>query len=286
MDFDLSQYLAERKAWVEEKLESVLPKADGATPDVLAAAMAHALKAGGKRLRPILCMAAAESVGAEPRSVLTAAAAVELLHNYTLVHDDLPCMDNDTLRRGQPTVWKQYGETIAVLAGDALLTLAFGVLAEQSEIRPGTAAALVKELAAASGSGGVIGGQVEDIRFAGSPSRPLLEYVFQHKCADLFRAACRIGGIAAGADAEQLDALSEYANRLGFAFQIQDDLLDAQQAKDDTKPELSCLDIMSAEQAYGWAQQHTDAAVAALGKLPGDTRAMAAIAVQLMSRKN
>ena len=285
MDFNLKQYLAERKAWVEEKLESVLQAAGETVPEELTAAMSHALKAGGKRLRPILCMAAAESVGANPRSVLTAAAAVELLHNYTLVHDDLPCMDNDVLRRGQPTVWKQYGENIAVLAGDALLTVAFGVLAEQPEIRPGTAAALARELAAAAGAAGVIGGQVEDIRYAGSPTRPLVEYVFQHKCADLFRAACRIGGIAAGADVWQLAALSEYASHLGFAFQIQDDLLDAQQAKEDAKPELSCLDIMSVGQAEQWARQHTDTAIAALENLPGDTRAMSALAVRLMSRK-
>ena len=145
MAFDLNAYLAERKQRIEAALFAALPDGNRCRQP-LADAMAHALKAGGKRLRPILCLAAAESVGGDSEPVMPVACAVEILHNYTLVHDDLPCMDNDTLRRGQPTVWYRFGEGIGVLAGDALLTFAFEWLATFPESRVGVTAALVGEL--------------------------------------------------------------------------------------------------------------------------------------------
>ena len=284
MAFDLKGYLAERKERVERALFALLPDG-GVCRQPLADAMAHALKAGGKRLRPILCLASAESVGGDPEAVLPVACAVELLHNYTLVHDDLPCMDNDTLRRGQPTVWHRYGEGIADLAGDALLTLAFETLAAFPEPRPGVAAALVRELGRAAGALGVIGGQVEDIGYDGHPTRALIESVFQHKTADLFKAACRMGGIAAGAGEGHLEALGRYADHLGFAFQIQDDLLDAGEAKKDERPELSCLDLMTAGEAEAWAGEETRAAVEALAALPGEVEPLRALAEGLQGRR-
>jgi len=283
MTFDLQTYLAERKRLAEGALFACLPSAE-TRPAILAEAMRHAVLAGGKRLRPILCLAAAEAAGGTAAEALFPACAVELLHTYTLVHDDLPCMDNDLLRRGQPTVHAKYGEALGVLAGDALQTLAFETLARTPEKRPGTAARLVAELASAAGGGGVIAGQVEDILFAAAPTRDIIDYVFQHKTADLFRAAIRLGAIAAGASEPALARLSVFADGLGFAFQIIDDLLDASEAKSDTKPELSCLDVMTEAEARDWAAQHTSQAVDALIGLPGDSAPLAALARDLLSR--
>lgn len=283
MTFDLDSYLAARRALVETRLFACLPSED-TRPDILSQALRHAVLSGGKRLRPILCLAAAEAAGGRAEAALFPACAVELLHTYTLVHDDLPFMDNDLLRRGQPTVHAKYGEAVGVLAGDALQTLAFGTLARTPEPRPGTVAALVAELASAAGAAGVIGGQVEDIRLAAAPTRAVIDYVFQHKTADLFRAACRLGALAAGASADGLARLSAYADGLGFAFQIIDDLLDAKEARADDKPELSCLDVMSEAEAREWAAAHTRRAVGALHGLPGETAPLAALAENLLSR--
>jgi geranylgeranyl diphosphate synthase type II len=283
MTCDLRTYLSARKALVERHLFACLPAPD-ARPAPLPEALRHAVLSGGKRLRPILCLAAAEAAGGAAEAALFPACAVELLHTYTLVHDDLPCMDNDLLRRGQPTVHAQYGEALGVLAGDALQTLAFETLARTPEARPGTVARLVAELASAAGAAGVIGGQVEDIRFAGAPTRAIIDYVFQHKTADLFRAAARLGAIATGAPETDLVRLSAYADHLGFAFQIIDDLLDAGEAKADDKPELSCLDVMSEAEARDWAARHTRQAVEALAGLPGDTAPLAALAEDLLTR--
>lgn len=283
MPFVLETYLADRKRAVEEHLFASLPAAE-TRPAILVEAMRHAVLSGGKRLRPILCLAAAEAVGGSAEDARYAATAVELLHTYTLVHDDLPCMDNDLLRRGQPTVHARYGEAIAVLTGDALQTLAFDMLANTPERRPGTVARLVKELAAAVGFAGVIGGQVEDIRFAAAPTRDVIDFVFQHKTADLFKAACRLGALAAGGDEDAVDKLSRFADALGFAFQIIDDLLDAPTASSDAAPELSCLAVMSADEAHDWAHSLTAQAVAALDGLPGETVPLAALANHLLTR--
>lgn len=283
MPFVLETYLADRKRAVEEHLFASLPAAE-TRPAILVEAMRHAVLSGGKRLRPILCLAAAEAVGGSAEDARYAATAVELLHTYTLVHDDLPCMDNDLLRRGQPTVHARYGEAIAVLTGDALQTLAFEMLANTPERRPGTVARLVKELAAVVGFAGVIGGQVEDIRFAAAPTRDVIDFVFQHKTADLFKAACRLGALAAGGDEDAVDKLSRFADALGFAFQIIDDLLDAPSASSDTAPELSCLAVMSADEARDWARKLTAQAVAALDGLPGETMPLAALANHLLTR--
>jgi geranylgeranyl diphosphate synthase, type II len=281
MSFDLKGYLAERKALVETELFACLPPA-GTRPAEFSDAMRHAVLSGGKRLRPILCLAAAEASGGKADAALHAACAVELLHTYTLVHDDLPCMDNDTLRRGQPTVWAKYGEAMAVLAGDALQTLAFETLARTQP--PSVTPRLVIELAKAAGAAGVIAGQVEDIQFAGSPTRDIVNYVFQHKTADLFRAAVRLGGIAGGSSERDLERLSLYGNNLGIAFQVIDDLLDAQQASADDKPELTCLSIMSEAEARAYAKETTAAAIASLQDLPGNTAPLSALAENMLSR--
>lgn len=281
--FDIDSYLKERKSEVEKELFKCLP-AEGSCPELLVKAITHAVKSGGKRLRPILSLAAAEATGGRAVDAMMPACAVELLHTYTLVHDDLPCMDNDLLRRGVPTVHAKYGEAAAVLAGDALLTLSFEILARTPVENSTTMTVLVTELSKAAGAAGVIGGQIEDICFAGKATPETIHYIFEHKTADLFRAAMRLGAIAANASIDSLHRLSTYAGHLGFAFQIIDDILDADQATADDKPELSCLDIMPIDDARIWAAEHTRQAEEALEELPGETQPLVAMANTLLTR--
>jgi len=281
--FNLEPYLETRKAEVEEALFKCLPTAQDC-PEKLSSAIEHAVKSGGKRLRPILCLAAAEAAGGDRAPAVFPACAVELLHTYTLVHDDLPCMDNDLLRRGKPTVHVKFGEALAVLAGDALLTLAFETLAKTPVSKTGTMSSLVCELSRAAGAAGVIGGQVEDINFAGKASVDMIHYVFEHKTADLFRAAMCMGALSVESSQQIVSKISTYAGHLGFAFQIVDDILDADQAKSDDRPELSCLDIMSINDARVWAAEHTRQAVDALEEMPGSIEPLEAMAEMMLNR--
>ncbi len=225
---DLATYLRDRAALVEAALERLLPPA-GALPARIHEAMRYSTLGGGKRLRPILFLAAAEACGASPSGLLTPACSVELVHAYSLVHDDLPCMDDDDFRRGQPSCHRAFGEAMAVLAGDALLTLAFDVLARPI---PGVPEArqlrAVAELARAAGTGGLIGGQVDDLAAEG---RVLdideLQDISRRKTGALFQAAVRCGALLAGAGDAEIEALTGYAREFGLAFQITDDILDA-----------------------------------------------------------
>ena len=249
--FDLNNYLSERRSQVETALDRFLPDAD-TQPGVLHEAMRYAVFTGGKRLRPILCMAAAEACGGEADAALLPGCAVEVLHTYTLVHDDLPCMDDDDERRGKPTVHVAFGETNAVLAGDALQALAFELVGRTPSTNRWSASDFVKELAIAAGSKGVVGGQVADLGVAGRrPSTEEIAFIHEHKTADLFRAALRLGAMAANGSAERVKALGRYALALGLAFQITDDLLDAPTT--DTAPaEASYLSV--ADQASAQAE--------------------------------
>lgn len=200
-------------------------------PVTIHRAMRYSLLAGGKRLRPILCCAASEACGGTVRDALPAACAVELVHTYSLVHDDLPCMDDDDLRRGQPTSHKVFGEGIAVLAGDALLTAAFAVLSSARPKKRRTSAGLVAELARAAGSRGLIAGQVADLEAEGKePSEPALYFIHAAKTGMLLRAALKLGGMCGGGTEKQIAALDRFGFALGLAFQIQDDILDATQS--------------------------------------------------------
>jgi len=281
--FVLESYLETRKSDLEQRLLDALPPV-GSRPAILAEAMRHAVMTGGKRLRPILCQAAAEAAGGSCEDAAWPALAAELFHTYTLVHDDLPCMDNDLVRRGQPTVHAKYGEAIGVLTGDALQGLAFELLGRTPEKRPGVVAALVNELGRTSGASGVVGGQAEDIRFAGQADAATIAYVHQHKTADLFGAAMRMGAIAAGGTPASVGQLGTYANRLGIAFQIIDDLLDDGEARVGKRPELSCLQLWSQDQARQQAAIHTAAAIAALHGIPGPIEPLTALAEKLLKR--
>ena len=227
---DTQAYLRERLPQVERALEAALPPAE-APPGVLHAAMRHVLFPGGKRLRPALALAAAEAVGAPPERALPAAVAVELVHTYSLIHDDLPCMDDDDERRGRPSVHVAFDEATAVLAGDALLTAAFQVLVDDAdaESAPRRLAA-ARDLAFAAGSRGLVGGQIDDLRFDPADRDPAhIESVHARKSAALIAASIVAGAHLGGADAESIERLRRCGEAVGVAFQIADDALDAGQ---------------------------------------------------------
>lgn len=263
--FRLGDYIEEMRTRVDQALDGAMPP-ESEPPELLHRAMRYSVFPGGKRLRPVLCIAAAEACGGQPTDAMAPALALELLHTYTLIHDDLPCMDDDNERRGKPTVHVVFGEANAVLAGDALQALAFGVLAgaPARDARPYPAARLVAELALAAGSRGVVGGQVADIAATGMrPTAADVAFIHLHKTADLFRAATRMGALAAGADDRALAAMTAYGVHLGLAFQIADDLLD-RGAQGAQPQELSCLMICEHEEARQQAENHVAQALAAL----------------------
>lgn len=293
--FDLRAYLDERRRQVDQYLDQHLPPAS-ARPAILHEAMRYSLFGDAKRIRPILCMAAAEAVGGTAESALRPGAAIELLHTYTLIHDDLPAMDDDALRRGRPTCHIQFGEANAILAGDALLTMAFEWLADCPAPPPHSPGALVRELASAAGSQGVIGGQVEDIAAEGcAPDADLVDYIHLHKTADLLRAAVRIGAIAGGGSPAHVDALGNYGEKIGIAFQIADDLLNATSHRnalgknagtDAERGKVTYVAVYGIDESRRRAQALIASAHAALCKLPGDTNPLAAIADYIVARES
>ena len=211
---------------VEEGLLRELKKVP-AYDETLEKAMEYSLMAGGKRLRPVLLMAAADAVGKDGAAFLTTGCAIEMIHTYSLIHDDLPAMDNDDYRRGKPTNHKVFGDGIAVLAGDALLTLAFEVMLRQEGAAPETLVTVVSEMSRAAGPYGMVGGQVLDLEGEGRRlDLAALRKIHMGKTGALFCAAIRSGAILAGAKEEELAALTLYAERFGLAFQITDDILD------------------------------------------------------------
>ncbi|MEX2286312.1 MAG: polyprenyl synthetase family protein [Planctomycetaceae bacterium] len=214
------------RACVDARLEQYLAL-DADCPPRLRESMAYSLLGGGKRLRPILVLLACEACGGEIDAAMPAACAVEMVHTYSLIHDDLPAMDDDVLRRGRPTNHVQFGEAQAILAGDALLTLAFEVVAR--DVKPAaTAAACCRDLAAAAGACGMVGGQVADLEAEQSGATTLseLEAVHRRKTGRLLSSCVTVGARIAGADANVLDRLEQYGTAVGLAFQIADDLLD------------------------------------------------------------
>lgn len=224
---NLHNYLQEKAASIEDALDRILAEGD-TEPSILNEAMRYSVFAGGKRLRPILTIAAAEAVGGREEDVMTAACAIELIHTYSLIHDDLPAMDDDDYRRGRPTNHKVYGEALAILAGDALLTKAFEILAGCSV--PGTAGRLmlrvIGEIAEAAGARGMVGGQTLDILSEGKAvDARTLFYIHKNKTGALLRASVRTGAILAGAGEEELTALTSFAEEFGLLFQITDDIL-------------------------------------------------------------
>ena len=230
-DFDFNSYLAARKSEVEAALDAALGPE---RPESLREAMRYSLLAGGKRLRPILCLAACELAGGDPALAMPTAVALEMIHTMSLIHDDLPAMDNDDFRRGRPTNHKVYGEAVAILAGDALLTRAFEMVALRS---PGVPAErlikVVAELSLVAGAPGLVGGQVVDLESEGKDvDLETLEYIHLHKTGALLKACVITGALIAGADATRIASLGTYARGIGLAFQIVDDILDVTASSD------------------------------------------------------
>jgi len=221
---ELKQAMRDYRRIVDAELERVLPPADR-PPAEIHRAMRHSMFSGGKRLRPMLVLMGCELCGGNQADAMPAACAFEMIHTYSLIHDDLPAMDNDDFRRGHPTCHKAFGEAMAILAGDALLTQAFELLASHLRGR----GELIAEIAAAAGTAGMIGGQVADILSEGTqPDAALVEFIHKCKTAALIRQAVRTGAAIAGADAAALDAVTQYAEKIGLAFQVADDILDVE----------------------------------------------------------
>lgn len=226
---DLKTYLAEKKKTVEVALQGYFPEPEGLTSD-LTKAMRYSLFAGGKRLRPILCIAGAETVGGLGREVLPVACALELIHTYSLIHDDLPLMDDDALRRGKPTNHKVFGEPIALLAGDGLLTGAFSLMTSadiSGKISPEILLRAINLISRAAGYDGMVGGQAVDIQWEGKRADlPVVKFMHIHKTGALITASVASGAILGGADESRIEAITSYGEKIGLAFQISDDILD------------------------------------------------------------
>jgi geranylgeranyl diphosphate synthase type II len=223
---EIKRFIKEKSQLINQALEDYLPNQE-THPARLHESMRYSVLAGGKRLRPILVLEAAKLIGANEDDILEAACALEMIHSYSLIHDDLPCMDDDDFRRGKPTNHKVFGEAIAVLAGDSLLTYAFELMTEIKNVSADKVLLAIRELAKASGNRGMVGGQVADIMAEGrNIDSDELEYIHTHKTGALLKASVRIGAILAGATDEELAALTTYAKEIGLGFQIVDDILD------------------------------------------------------------
>ncbi len=226
---DLKVYLNQKRRLIDEALEGIFLKPEGPAADVVKA-MSYSLFAGGKRLRPILCLAGVEALGGNERHALPVACALELIHTYSLIHDDLPAMDDDDLRRGKPTNHKVFGEAVAILAGDGLLTEAFHLMCRSeysASIEPSILIKVIRIISRAAGYEGMVGGQVVDIQMEGREvDRATLEFIHTHKTAAMIEASVHSGAVLAGADQRQEEALRRYGQKIGLAFQISDDILD------------------------------------------------------------
>jgi geranylgeranyl diphosphate synthase type II len=229
---NLREYLARQQEAIDAELARLVPP-ESALPQTIHRAMRYSLFAGGKRIRPILCIEAARSLGNDSNGVIAAACPLELIHTYSLIHDDLPALDNDDYRRGKLTNHKVFGDAMAILAGDSLLTLAFQVLA-QLDTPDSRKTRMIAELSTAAGTvDGMIGGQVADLEGEGQPpTAALLESIHRAKTGAMLRASLRLGAIYAGADNAQYDALSRYGEHIGLAFQIVDDILDVEESSE------------------------------------------------------
>ncbi len=226
-------YVAEQQQIVDSALERLIP-GELQPPEIIHRAMRYSLFAGGKRIRPLLCLSAARTVSETAPGAEIAACALECIHTYSLIHDDLPALDNDDFRRGRPTCHKQFGEAMAILTGDALLTIAFQLLSEAPGVADDRKVRLIAELSTAAGTaGGMIGGQVADLEGERQPpTAELLDRIHRAKTGALLRASVRMGAICAGAGESELAALTCYGEHIGLAFQIVDDILDVEQSSE------------------------------------------------------
>ena len=293
----LDEYLAARGRRVDEALERLAPAA-GEYPETIHQAMRYSLFAGGKRIRPVLCIAAGEAVtDGRPQKlegIEECAATLELVHTYSLIHDDLPALDNDDFRRGKPTCHKVFGDAMAILAGDALLTRAFWVLSQLRVSEPGRVA-LIAELSQAAGTvEGMIGGQVADLEAEGKPVEERhLHYIHRAKTGAMIRASVRMGAIYGGAPAGELEALSSYGEHIGLAFQVVDDILDVEgtpeslgktPGKDAQQQKATFPALYGTKESRRQALQHLETAQAALEPFGGRARRLQELAERIVNR--
>src|SRR5688572_7665423 len=292
-EFDLVSYLQESTEAVNRALDGFLPKAK-TKPSTIHTAMRYSLFAGGKRLRPALCIAAAEACGGDRKDALPFACAVECIHTYSLIHDDLPAMDNDDFRRGKPTNHKVYGEGIAILAGDGLLTQAFEILVQSKATQRYSHQTMVLELAQASGSLQLIAGQVADLEGEGKKiSLKELEYIHERKTSALLRCAVRLGGMSANCTEAHLRALSDFGYYVGLAFQVIDDILDVTQTseqlgktagKDLSAKKATYPSVVGLDKSRGIASKLTRQAYDSLKPFKGKAVALEVLAKYLLER--
>lgn len=290
---DIKAYLGAKKILIDEFLTNYFSAES--RPAVLSEAMNYSLQAGGKRIRPILCLAACEACGCRSAEILSFAAALEMVHTYSLIHDDLPAMDNDDLRRGKPTNHKVYGEAIAILAGDALLTEAFSIFSDPSScVSAAAQLAATRELAAASGMRGMVGGQVQDmLSEKADPDAETLQFIHRHKTAALLSASVRIGALLAGAGEDIFMPISVYGDRIGLAFQVIDDVLDVvgetevigkPRGSDEKKQKLTYPRLYGIEQSRTIAGGLIEEALQSLEQLGPEADPLRGIAAYLLSR--
>ncbi|WP_153726457.1 polyprenyl synthetase family protein [Heliorestis convoluta] len=288
---------------IDQALVKALPEEE-AIPSIIHQSMRYSLFAGGKRLRPLLALAACQAVQGDQNKVMAAACALEMIHTYSLIHDDLPAMDDDDLRRGKPTNHIVYGEAMAILAGDGLLTRAFGLLAEAAfaEAKGQSAEVaqrylqVITEIAQASGSQGMIGGQVMDMEAEEKAiDLPTMEYIHQHKTGALIKTSLRTGAILGGGSHEAIEALSAYGEYLGLAFQITDDLLDIQGdteklgkpvGSDEKNQKSTYPSLLGVEKAREAAEEAVQSAVEALEPFGSEAELLRQLALYLLEREN
>jgi geranylgeranyl diphosphate synthase type II len=292
---DLSAYLAERREAVDAALDRFLP-APGTPPTRLSEAMRYSVFSGGKRLRPILAIAGFELAGGRGGAVFAPACAAEMIHAYSLIHDDLPAMDDDDVRRGRPTCHRAFDEATAVLAGDALLTLAFGVVAREPALAPHTRLAIIEELARANGAAGMVGGQAADVDSEGQAATvESVEFIHERKTAEPLRAAVVVGGLAAGAGGAALASLASYGRAVGLAFQIADDVLDVTGSekvvgkavgKDEAAGKLTYPGAVGVEAARSRAAELANEAVLSLAAFGDEAWALREIARFVVDRRS
>jgi len=293
--FDLGAYLAQRKALVEVALDRSLPPI---APEKIYEAMRYSLLAGGKRLRPILCLATCELLGGTIEMAMPTACALEMIHTMSLIHDDLPSMDNDDYRRGQPTNHKVYGEDIAILAGDGLLAYAFEhAAAETKGVPPQRVVSAIARLARAAGAAGLVGGQTIDLESEGKSDICLetLKFIHTHKTGALLEACVVSGAILAGAGEEELQKLSNYAQNIGLAFQIVDDILDITATqeelgktagKDLQSQKATFPSLLGLERSRAEADRLIESAIASLAVYGEKAEPLRALACFITARKH
>jgi geranylgeranyl diphosphate synthase, type II len=292
----LAEYLAAQQQLIDAELSRLVP-AESVAPETIHRAMRYSLMAGGKRIRPILCLEAARTLSDAIDGVMAAACSLEFIHTYSLIHDDLPALDNDDFRRGKPTCHKVFGDAMAILAGDSLLTIAFQVLSELPHVSAEIRVAMIRELSTASGTvGGMIGGQVADIEGERKPpTAELLDSIHRAKTGALLRASVRMGAIYAGGTGEQVAKLSEFGEHVGLAFQIVDDILDVEESsealgktagKDAQQEKITFPAVYGLDRSREMAALECERAHAALDSFGGRADRLRQIADLIVHRKS